>query len=342
MLGVLLLNFGGPETLDDVQPYLYNLFNDPYIIQLPRPLRFLQGTIAKTISARRAPQSRGYYAKIGGGSPLRRSTEDQARALGARLAERGARASVYVGMRYWDPYIREAAERIVRDGVTELVVLPLYPQYSVTTTGTSLEEARRALKNAGLPASARVHEVCAYHDHPGYVGALASRIREALGAFPDPDGVHLLFSAHSIPEKIVDRGDPYRDHTETSVRLVLERLGAPNDHTLAYQSKIGPVKWLGPATDETIRELGRRGVRQVLAVPISFVGEHSETLYEIDILYKGLAAECGIEHFGKAPALDTEPQFVDALADLVLRQVGGSYEEDGRVPGRREVKGPTI
>lgn len=315
---VLLLNFGGPDTLDDVEPYLFNLFNDPYIITLPRPLGFLRGPIARTISKRRAPQSRGYYAKIGGGSPLRATTEEQARALEARLAERGVPARVYVGMRYWEPSIRDAARSIARDRTARLVVLPLYPQYSLTTTESSFAVAREALREAGLDGA---RFVSSYFDDPLYVEAVATRIREALAAFPDPDAVHLLFSAHSIPERLVERGDPYRDHTEATVRLVLERLGGPNPHTLAYQSKIGPVKWLGPATDATIRELGARGVRQVLAIPISFVGEHSETLYEIDILYRELATEVGIEHFGKARALDTEPRFIEALANLVIENL---------------------
>jgi ferrochelatase len=318
MLGVLLINLGGPETLGDVRPFLYNLFSDPEVLRMPGIVR---KPLAAFIAFTRAPKSRGLYAQIGGGSPLLRETEAQAKALRGRLAERGVESKTYVAMRCWRPFIEETIDRIVADGVTELVVLPLFPHFSVSTTGTSTKEVARVFADRGGVRSLQRHYVTRWYDNPKYVDAVARRIAEGLDGFPDPGSVHVLFTAHSIPVSYVEAGDPYQRHTEECVRLTLERLGRPNAHTLAYQSKVGPVKWLEPSTDSAIRDLATRGVRQVLAVPISFVSDHIETLYEIDILYKGLADDVGIEHFRGTKALGCDPGFVDAMADLVETQL---------------------
>ncbi len=319
MLGILLFNLGGPERLEDVRPFLYNLFSDPEIISLPAVVR---KPLAAFISITRGPKSRGYYKKIGGGSPLRRDTEAQANALVARLAERGVASRAYVGMRAWYPFIEEAVEAIERDGVDELVVLPLYPQFSVSTTGSSTKELYRCLWNGrkGL-RRVRRHYVTRWFENPKYIDAVARRIEDQLQKFPNPDTVHLLFTAHSIPMSYVQKGDPYERHTRATVRLVLERLGKRLDHTLAYQSKVGPVKWLEPSTNDTIPALAARGIEQVLAIPISFVSDHIETLYEIDILYRELAERAKIPHFRRTEALGLDAGFVDALADLVLERV---------------------
>jgi ferrochelatase len=319
MLGILLFNLGGPERLEDVRPFLFNLFSDREIINLPAVLRI---PLAAFIAVTRAPKSRGYYKKIGGGSPLRRDTEAQGRALVERLAERGVEARAYVGMRAWSPFIDDAVEAIARDGVDELVVLPLYPQFSVSTTGSSTKELYRVLWNGrGGMRNVRRHYVTHWYRHPKYIDAVARRIEEQLPKFPDPSTVHLLFTAHSIPVSYVERGDPYQRQTEETVRLVLERLGRPLEHTLSYQSKVGPVKWLEPSTNDTIPALAARGIEQVLAIPISFVSDHIETLYEIDILYQDLASEAKISHFRRTDALGVDPGFVDGLADLVLERV---------------------
>lgn len=319
MLGILLFNLGGPERLEDVRPFLYNLFSDREIIDLPAVLRL---PLAALIAVTRAPKSRGYYRKIGGGSPLRRDTEAQGRALVTRLAERGLEARCYVGMRAWSPFIDDAVEAIARDGVDELVVLPLYPQFSVSTTGSSTKELYRVLWNGrdGL-RSVRRHYVPHWYRNEKYVDAVARRIEEQLPRFPSPESVHLLFTAHSIPVSYVERGDPYQRQTEETVRLVLERLGRPLDHMLAYQSKVGPVKWLEPSTNDAIPALAARGVDQVLAIPISFVSDHIETLYEIDILYQDLARRAQIPHFRRTEALGIDPGFVDGLADLVFERM---------------------
>ena len=324
MIGILLFNLGGPERLEDVRPFLYNLFSDPEIINLPAILR---KPLAAFIAVTRGPKSRGYYAKIGGGSPLRRVTVEQGRALEARLAERGYQVRTYVGMRAWHPFIGEAVDELLADGVTDLVVLPLYPQFSVSTTGSSTKELYRNLWRRGGVRGVRRRYITRWHEHPAYIDAVARGIAAELAKFPDPSSVHLLFTAHSIPISYIDKGDPYQRQTEATVRRVLERVPAGLEHTLAYQSKVGPVKWLEPSTESQLRALGERGVAQVLAIPISFVSDHIETLYEIDILYRELAEAAGIAHFRRTAALGLDRGFIDGLADLVIERLGPALRE---------------
>ena len=315
-IGVLLFNLGGPDTLDDVRPFLFNLFADPDIIRLP--WRFMQKPLAWMISTQRYKKSRGYYEKIGGGSPLRRITDEQARALETALKSRGINARAYVAMRYWKPFTEEALEQIMRDDLSHLVVLPLYPQFSISTTGSSLNRMNELIKTGSyrLP---RTSVVCSYEDDEGYIAALAASVAEKLAEFPDPDRAHILFSAHSVPVSYIKQGDPYLAQTERTVALVMERLGNQRPHTLSFQSKVGPVEWLGPATDATLRRLASEGVEQLLMVPVSFVSEHSETLYEMDLLYGELAAEVGIKHYLRVPTMNCRADFIDALARLVER-----------------------
>jgi ferrochelatase len=318
-LGVLLFNLGGPETLADVRPFLYNLFSDPEIIRLPA--RFLQKPLAWLIATTRAKKSSGYYAQIGGGSPLRRITDEQAKALQAELQARGIDAKVYVGMRYWHPFTNEALHRIERDGITDLVVLPLYPQFSVSTTGSSLKEFIALLKARGGLRQIRRRYITRWYDFAPYIQALAAQIKTELAQFPDPAKVHLLFSAHSVPNSYIERGDPYLRHTEETVRLVATALGNAYPVHLSFQSKVGPVKWLEPATEQKIRDLHAQGVTQLLMIPISFVSEHIETLYELDILYKKLAEEIGLSQYARVPAFNTDARFIKALADLVCAKL---------------------
>jgi protoporphyrin/coproporphyrin ferrochelatase len=319
-VGILLFNLGGPETLDDVRPFLLNLFSDPDIIRLP--WRALQKPLAWLISMQRHGLSRSYYEKIGGGSPLRRITDEQAAALEEALARRGITARAYVGMRYWRPFLEDALDQIRRDQVNHLVVLPLYPQFSISTTGSSLNRMNELLgKNA--EEAPRLSVIKEWHDDPGYIAALTAAIREELIKFPDQEisRAHIVFSAHSVPVRYVDEGDPYLDQTRETVRLVMEQLGNDRPHSLSFQSKVGPVKWLRPSTDETIRRLAREGVSQVLLVPVSFVSEHIETLYELDILYRHVAEEVGITEYRRVPALNCRPDFINALAGLVERAI---------------------
>jgi ferrochelatase len=319
-LGVLLFNLGGPETLDDVRPFLFNLFSDPDIIRLP--WRAMQKPLAWLISTQRYKKSRGYYEKIGGGSPLRSITDQQAEALRAALAEQYIDARVYVGMRYWKPFIEEALDQIVKDRITRLVVLPLYPQFSVSTTGSSLNRMKALIEaNGMLPAEISVIE--SWHTDPAYIAALSATVAEELAQLPerDPSQTHILFSAHSVPVSYIEAGDPYLEHTRETVALVMRELGDRYAHSLAFQSKVGPVKWLQPATGDALKELTVKGASHVVLVPVSFVSEHIETLYELDILYRDLAREIGLPHYRRAPALNCRPDFIDALAGLVVRSM---------------------
>ncbi|HEU0184565.1 MAG TPA: ferrochelatase [Blastocatellia bacterium] len=320
-LGVLLFNMGGPETLADVRPFLFNLFSDPEIVRLP--VRAMQKPLAWLISTTRHKKSSGYYAQIGGGSPLRRITEEQAAALRGELARRNVKANVYVGMRYWRPYAEEAVDHIVRDGIDELVLLPLYPQFSVSTTGSSFKDFDELMAKRNGFNSIWRHYVPQWHTHQTYIKALAEQIAVEIEKFPDPDPrhVHLLFSAHSVPQSYIERGDPYLQHTEETVQLVSERLGGLSPVHLSFQSKVGPVKWLEPSTDAKLRELASKGVEQILAIPISFVSDHIETLYELDILYKKLADEIDVKVYRRLPALNCDPTFIRALADIVCEKL---------------------
>jgi len=321
-LGVLLFNLGGPETLGDVRPFLYNLFSDPEIIRLP--FRSWQKPLAWLIAVARHKKSAAYYAQIGGGSPLRRITEAQGAALRDELKRRGLKARVYVGMRYWHPFTDEAVEQILRDGITQLVVLPLYPQFSISTTGSSLKEFIALAHARGGLRHIRRHYITRWHSHPLYISALAEQIREEMAKFPDPDPrrVHLLFSAHSVPQSYIAEGDPYLRHTQETVRLVSAALGETSPAHLSFQSKVGPVKWLEPSTEQKLRELRAAGADQILAIPVSFVSDHIETLYELDILYKQVAEEIGISAYRRVPALNCAPGFINALAELVCEKVG--------------------
>ncbi|CAI5984004.1 unnamed protein product [Closterium sp. NIES-64] len=321
-VGVLLLNLGGPDTLDDVQPFLFNLFADPDIIRLPRALRFLQRPIAQFISTMRAPKSQEGYAAIGGGSPLRRITMDQAEELGKALQAKEVAAKVYVGMRYWHPFTEEAIYQIKQDRITRLVVLPLYPQFSITTSGSSLRLLERIFREDEYLVTMQHTVIPSWYQRRGYVEAMATLIEKELVAFSRPEIVNIFFSAHGVPVAYVEEaGDPYKAEMEECVGLVMDELrrrGVYNNYTLAYQSRVGPVEWLKPYTDESIETLGKAGVKSLLAVPISFVSEHIETLEEIDMEYRELALASGVVEWGRVPALGCEPSFIEDLADAVL------------------------
>lgn len=321
-VGVLLLNLGGPETLDDVQPFLYNLFADPDIIRLPRLLSFFQRPLAQFISTLRAPKSREGYAAIGGGSPLRKITEEQANALRQALEEKDVAATVYVGMRYWYPFTEEAIEQIKRDRITRLVVLPLYPQFSISTSGSSLRLLDEIFRKDEYLVDIPHIVIPSWYQREGYVKAISNLIDKELKTFEKPNEAVIFFSAHGVPRTYVEKaGDPYKDEMECCVRLIMTELrlrGILNKHTLAYQSRVGPAEWLRPYTDDMIKELGQQGVKSLLAVPISFVSEHIETLEEIDVEYRDLAFLSGITNWGRVPALGCEKSFISDLADAVI------------------------
>ncbi len=321
--GVLLMNLGGPDTIADVEPFLINLFSDREIIELPGG-RLLQPLYARLIARRRGPEVRHNYQRIGGGSPQLHLTRAQADALEARLKRDGRCVRTFIAMRYWHPTTEEALEQMDAAGVARVVTLTMYPHYSCATTGSSESELRRRLDTPRWRNRFRIDRIAAYFDEPLYIDALADTVRRGLATWPPAarDQVVLLFSAHGLPKKFVDRGDPYVEHTEITRSLVLSRLKVPNRHELAFQSRTGPVEWIGPGTEEMLEALGADGVRDVLVIPISFVSDHIETLYEVDMLFADAARAAGITTYRRTEALNTHPLFIEALARLVERQLG--------------------
>jgi len=318
---ILFLQLGGPETLDDVRGFLYRLFSDPDVITVRSTL--LRKAIAASIAVGRQKASRALYASIGGGSPIRRLTEEQARGVEAVLRDTGRDAVVRAAMTCSAPLVEDVVAELAAAGVDRFLALPLYPQYSLTTTKGALERSRAAVARSA--SRARLFETGSFPTHPLFVEAHAEGIREELARFPDPrpEAVHLLFSAHSIPKKLVDRkGDPYQREIEASAAAIRDRLGWTGPSTLAYQSKLGPVEWLGPATIDVIGKLGAAGEKQVLVVPIAFVTDHVETLYEVDQLFGDAARRAGISHFRRTPGLNTRPTFLRALADVASSAEG--------------------
>ncbi|KAK9829844.1 hypothetical protein WJX72_008230 [[Myrmecia] bisecta] len=311
------------------------------IIRLPRSARFLQPILATLISSLRASKSAEGYKAIGGGSPLRRITDEQAAALAKALHAKGQDASVYVAMRYWKPFTEDAIAQIKRDGVTRLVVLPLYPQFSISTSGSSLRLLEQIFKTDASLLSLQHTVIPSWYQRKGYVSAMADLITEALEKFDDQEEVEIFFSAHGVPLSYVEEaGDPYKEEMEHCVGLIMRELRkrhVSNPHTLAYQSRVGPVEWLQPYTDDSIRAMGERGVKSMLAVPISFVSEHIETLEEIDMEYRELAEASGIKNWGRVPALNTNPTFIADLADAVIEALPFAGSMAGSNPGNAMV-----
>jgi len=308
---VILFNLGGPDSLDAVEPFLRNLFSDPAIIGLPNPLRWL---VAKLISSRRAKTAQAIYGRIGGKSPLRELTDAQAKALEQALGD-GCRT--FVAMRYWHPFADETAKAVAAYAPDKIVLLPLYPHYSKTTTGSSFKDWKRAAAAAGL--NKPTAEIRDYPDHPGYVAAMAAQLRAALDSARQKGRFRLLFSAHGLPKKVIDGGDPYQAQIERTAAAVIAALGRDAealDWRVCYQSRVGPLEWIGPPTEDEIKRAGADGLGLVV-LPIAFVSEHSETLVELDIEYRELAEHHDVPFYIRVPALGTDAGFIGALADLV-------------------------
>jgi ferrochelatase len=315
--GIVMLNLGGPATLDDVQPFLLELFADREIIQLP-----FQRWLGPFIARRRTPKVRGLYASIGGGSPILRYTEAQGRGMVARLdrlSPETAPHQFYVAFRYTRPSSDDALRKMRADGVERAVAFTQYPQFSCSTTGSSLNELWRAASRTGLRDAFEWSIVDRWPVHPGFIEAMTETVREGLDQFEEADRrkALILFSAHSLPLDVIDRGDSYPQEVGASVQRVVERLAVPNPYLLAYQSDVGPVRWLGPRTEQVIRRVGGRGHKHVLVVPIAFTSDHIETLSELDREYGEVAHQVGITHYRRAPALNDRPRFLDALAEIV-------------------------
>lgn len=307
-IGVILLNLGGPAGPDDVAPFLYNLFSDRQIIRLGPA--FLQKPIARLIAWRRAPKSREAYRQIGGGSPLGRITAEQGRALEKELSDHGP-FKVVMAMRYWKPTAEAALRDLKSNNIKRLVALPLYPHYSRATSGSSLDDLKNAA--AEFPGFFDIASIESWPEQQDYIDCLAENIQAGLDRFSGEEA-RVVYSAHSLPVSFIKAGDPYVDHIRKTIAAVEEKTGRQGE--LCYQSRSGPVEWLGPSTPEMIEQLAGH-CRNILMVPISFVSDHVETLYEIDILYRRQAEDLGIR-LERSESLNTQPKFIRSLKELVL------------------------
>jgi ferrochelatase len=316
-ISVVLFQLGGPDSAAAVEPFLYNLFCDPDIINFFGAW-FARRPLARYIARKRAGVVREHYDAIGGHSPIRLLTERQARALEVALSPH-CNARCFIAMRYWNPLTAEAVAEVNASGAAELVLLPLYPQYSFATTSSSLKEWKRLYNpNGNAP---RAHVIEKFFNHPLYIQSVADKIALTLTHFDDPDNAHIVFSAHGLPLSLIERGDPYAKHVAETVRLVMQLGAWKNAHTLCFQSKVGRRKWLTPSLTETIENLARSGEKKLLVVPIAFVTEHIETLHEINIEAREEAHKLGVEQFEMMPAVGDSPTFISALADLVLKAI---------------------
>lgn len=322
---VVLFNLGGPDSPAAVKPFLTNLFSDPAIFGLPNPFRAL---LARFIAHRRTPTAQAIYAHIGGRSPLLEQTKSQAAALEQVL---GSDYKTFIAMRYWHPMTEEAISDLMSWKPDRIVLLPLYPQYSTTTTGSSFTLWKKLAVQQNI--SIHTDEICCFPDHSGLITAIADLTATALGAVPSSLKARVLFSAHGLPEKIVARGDPYPDQVGRTAAAVAGALGlAATDWILCYQSRVGPLKWIGPSIDDELERAAQDGVATVV-VPIAFVSEHSETLVELDIEYRHRAEALGIPFYVRAPTAGCHPAFIAALADLARtpRAAGRNADCRGRL-----------
>jgi ferrochelatase len=319
--GIVMMNLGGPATLDDVEPFLLRLFADREIIQLP-----WQDVLGKFIATRRAPKVRKLYERIGGGSPILKWTEMQGEAMCKRLDEMSPETAphrFYVAFRYTHPFADDALLAMKADGITRAVAFTQYPQWSCSTTGSSLNDLWRAAERTGTKDAFEWSIIDRWGEHPGFVRAMASAVEDGLERFPESerDDVLVLFSAHSLPLKVIDRGDAYPAEIGATVSRVVEAMGLRNPHMVSYQSEVGPLRWLGPSTETVITQLGQRGEKNLLVVPIAFTSDHIETLSELDLEYGELAHSLGMTGYTRAPALNARTEFLDALADIVYEHL---------------------
>jgi ferrochelatase len=327
-LAVILFNLGGPDAPEAVEPFLRNLFTDPDIISLPALLRLPLGRL---IARRRAPVAQKIYAHLGGRSPIFEETRAQADALEKELTHEGVEAKAFVAMRYWHPFSDGAARAAKAFDPDKIVLLPLYPQYSTTTTLSSLKDWQRAAKKAGLekPTS----RACCYPWEPGFIAAAAAKIRHAMAGAPESISYRLLLSAHGLPKRTVEKGDPYPWQVEQTAAAIVTALAEPAlEPVVCYQSRVGPLEWIGPSTDAQIIRAGKDG-KGVIVAPMAFVSEHSETLVELDIEYRKLAAEKGVPDYRRAATVGIHPEFILGLAGLVRRAMEGETVTcgDGRI-----------
>jgi protoporphyrin/coproporphyrin ferrochelatase len=324
---VILFQLGGPDSLEAIEPFLHNLFMDPDIIDFP--LAFLaRRPLAKFISSKRAPKVQENYKQIGGKSPILELTRRQATALELQLHQHGVDAAVFIAMRYWHPMTNRAVQEVKAGAFEQVILLPLYPQFSQATTFSSFNEWNRQAKRAGLNIPTKT--ICCYPSHPHLIEALVQNINLALTRFRNipPGDIDLVFSAHGIPVSYIQKGDPYQLQIEETVRAICEEGKWTTPYTLCYQSKVGPMEWLKPSLVETVQRLGTAGRKNLLVIPVAFVTDHIETLHEINIDVRKEAAHLGIQQFELAPALNDHPQFIECLTELTLAQLTHTQQSD--------------
>jgi len=327
---VVLMNLGGPDSLKAVRPFLFRLFSDPAILNLPWPARL---PLAALISSLRTRSAQANYAHMGGASPLLAESRAQSAALEAALIEQGAETKVFLAMRYWRPFTETVAAEVSAWSPDDVVLLPLYPQYSTTTTASSLKAWERAYRGPG-----EVKTVCCYPEQHGLIEAHVRRIRQCWEAAGRPENVRLLLSAHGVPQSCIDAGDPYQEQVERTCAAIVDRLKWPWDWRICYQSRVGPLKWLGPSTPEAISEACKDGMG-VLIDPVAFVSEHVETLVELDRDYAVLAKAAGCEVYLRAAAVGTDRAFIGGLTQLVLSALGRRGVAPGSEPCRGQWSG---
>lgn len=310
---IVLFNLGGPDTLPAVKPFLFNLFSDPAIIRLPQPFRYL---IARLISGKREKTAQDIYTQLGGGSPILPNTKAQAQALENQLTDIGY-VRCFIAMRYWHPFVEETIQDVIKFAPDEIVLLPLYPQFSTTTTDSSLKSWSKVAQKLGVNIPTKM--VCCYPQEAGFIDALASSVLSAYEIAKTHGLPRILFSAHGLPEKIVKGGDPYQWQCEQTLKALVQKLNIPNlDYAICYQSRVGPMKWIGPSTDQEILRAGATKT-PLIVVPIAFVSEHSETLVEIDIEYRHLAIQNAVPYYAYVPTVSIDPKFISGLANLVRK-----------------------
>ncbi len=325
-IAVLLCNMGGPDSLESVEPYLFEIFKDPNIIDIPLP-GFLRMMFVKFLTRRRAPESREIYRKIGGKSPLLEITKSQAQALQQALNEKGEHQfQVFPAMRYWHPFLQEVWGQVLENDFQKIVVVSMYPFYSTTTTGSIEQEIARLVNTYGTP-SGGVLFIDRFGAHPSFVNAVRDQLAQEIGfeTVTAETPVHILFSAHSIPMKRILNGDPYFEEVKQALQMIQDSLpeGKAVIH-LSFQSKLGPIEWLSPSTSDKIEQLALEGVQKLYVYPLGFVADNSETVYEIDMLYRQLAKSRGIEEFVAFKALNTQPSFISALKQIILERMDAS------------------
>lgn len=324
-IAVVLFQLGGPDSLEAVQPFLYNLFRDPDIIDFPGAF-LARNFLATLISKRRSEPVAEHYKEIGGKSPILELTQRQASALESRLRGSGLEASVFIAMRYWHPMTADVVRNIQQNGFDRIILLPLYPQFSRATTLSSMNEWKRQAGKAGLNTPTQL--ICCYPNHPLFIQALVENINQTYVRFNGipQEEIDLLFSAHGVPLVFIEQGDPYQLQIEETVKRVLEHGRWKSPSILCYQSKVGPQKWLEPALTDTIERLARSGRKNLLIVPVAFVTEHIETLHEINIEEREKAKHLGVKQFEMMPALNDHPRFIQCLADLVMARLDSNYD----------------